>query len=114
MQILTIYFKKLNLKVNPTIKDLQILIKDYDDEKFNHIIWVSKDGDVFVEKFATNNPSSKFEQSVSNDLKFWLGVFHRGNGYVGEQAAKDENYLKDLYKNLIDNWENDFQGHIEN
>jgi len=104
----------MNINENSNIEDLRTLIRGCDDENFNHLIWVSKKGDVTVEKFKTNNPSSEFELSVGDNLKFWIGVFYRSNGYVGEQAANDDEYLNDLYKNIIDNWQNDFLGHVEN
>lgn len=103
----------MNLNQNPSIIELISIIKSCDDNNFNHIIWVSKVGNVLVEKFTTNNPASAFEKSFKNKLKFWLGVFHRGNGYVGEHAANDDKYLNVLFKNLMDNWKNDFQGHVE-
>ena len=37
-------------------------------------------------------------------LKFHLETFDARNGYVGPQAAKDKEYIDELYKVLINCW----------
>ncbi len=98
---------------NPNLEEFKELIKKCDDEKFSHILWVSKEGDVFINKFTTRNPSHKFEDE-NNNLLFWKGVFHCGNGYVGEEAAKDSVYIENLLKELLNHWESKYHGHIKN
>ena len=98
---------------NPKFEELKELIRNCDDVKFNHILWVSKEGDVNINKFNTRNPSHKFEKENSN-LLFWKGVFYSGNNYVGVEAAKDLVYIENLLKELLNHWESKINGHIEN
>lgn len=106
--------KTMNLNFEPNINKLKSLINECDDANFNHIIWVSINGDVKIEKFTENNPSDKFEKLHEDRLKFWLGVYYRGNGYVGIEAANDEKYLTELYNQLITYWDQGAKGHILN
>jgi len=104
----------MNLMEKCSIEELKSLLLKCCDSKFNHIIWVSKNGNVLIEEFDSNNPSANFEQSKGTDLQFWVGVFYHGHEYVGEDAANDEQYVNDLYANLIDNWSKGTKGHLRN
>lgn len=99
---------------NPSLEELKELIRNCDDENFNHILWVSKNGDVRISEFTTPNPSHQFEIKESENLMFWKGVFHRGHKYVGEDAANNQVYVKNLLDELLENWKVKYHGHLNN
>jgi len=103
----------MNLK-NPNLDELKELLRNCDDKKFNHILWVTKNGDVNVNKFTTANPSHQFEINEAEDLLFWKGVFYSGNKYVGEEAANDQVYIENLLDELLKSWKIKYQGHLNN
>lgn len=98
---------------NATIEEFRELLRNCDDESYNHILWVSNYGDIFIDKFSCKNPSSEFIEKNKNVL-FWKGVFYSGNGYVGENAASDTHYLEGLFQELVNNWNIKYFGHVEN
>ncbi len=102
----------MNLK-NPNLEELKELIRNCDDENFNHILWVSTEGDVHINKFITRNPSTKFEKANPN-LLFWKGVFYQGWNLVGKEAANDQVYVENLFDELIKNWKIKYHGHLNN
>jgi hypothetical protein len=104
----------MNLNLNPNLSQLKEMLSNCDDENFNHIIWVSKDGEVYIYETDKKNPTAIFDMEVGEHLKFWKGVFHSGNKYVGIEAANDEVYLINLLQDLITNWNNNISGHLEN
>lgn len=95
------------------IEELVDLLKDCDDKNFNHFIWVSTLGDVFVEKSKSKNPFPNFSFQ-NNNILFWKGVFHSERGYVGKESLSDQEYIEELYKELLKNWQIKFKGHLEN
>ena len=97
---------------SPNLEEFKELIKNCDDENFNHIIWVTREGDVFINKFTTRNPSHKFEIANPN-LLFWKGLFINGDRFVGEEAANDSIYIKNLIDELQKYWKSGYRGHIE-
>lgn len=99
---------------SPNISDLKELIRNCDDENFNHLIWVSKDGFVNIYKSTFANPTVTFKNEVGDNLQFWKGVLHQGRNYVGEIAAMDTGYIESLLNELIANWKNNFNGRLEN
>jgi len=112
MEILQ-YNKNMNLKLNPEIAQLKELIENCDDEKFNHIIWVAKNGSVNIYPTTLANPTREFENENGKKLQFWKGVYTKGDNYFGLEASNDTSYLQSLFDNLLRHWRNKAYGHIE-
>ena len=102
----------MNLK-NTNLEEFKELIRNCDDKNFNHILWVTTEGDVYINKFTTANPTDKFEKETPN-LLFWKGVFYHNNNYVGIEASEDTVYIENILKELTDNWEIKYSGHLTN
>ena len=103
----------MNLKLNPEISQLKELISNSDDENFNHIIWVAKNGNVNIYATPLSNPISTFENENGKNLQFWKGIYMMGDNYLGMEASNDGNYLQELFSNLIKHWRIKTYGHIE-
>ena len=65
----------MNLKLNPEISELKELISNSDDENFNHIIWVGKNGNVNIYATPLSNPISAFESEM-------VKIFNFGKAYM--------------------------------
>ena len=104
----------MNLNKEPTIDELKELISKCDDENYNHIIWVAKNGTVHIYTTTLSNPTRTFESEKGKVLQFWKGVYFKGNNYFELEASNDSEYLQELYDNLVKNWEIKTYGHIEN
>ncbi|UNX69477.1 hypothetical protein [Klebsiella aerogenes] len=92
----------MNLNNNPTAQQLSQLISICDDAAGNHILWVSKTGDVTVTQINNIGPIG-FEQNTPS-MAMRYETFQRGNNYVGQDAASDMNYVNRLLKDLINEW----------
>jgi len=103
----------MNLKLNPEISQLEELIGNCDDENFNHIIWVAKNGTVHIYATTLTNPIKAFETENGKNLQFWKGIYKKGDDYLGMEAANDPTYLQELLSNLIKNWRIKTYGHID-
>jgi hypothetical protein len=104
----------MNLKLNPEISELKELVGNCDDENFNHIIWVAKNGTVHIYATKLSNPTIEFDAKNGKNLQFWKGVYLSGNQYFGTEASNDHIYLQELLDSLIKNWRLKTYGHIEN
>ncbi|WP_338627278.1 hypothetical protein QJR52_02775 [Clostridium baratii] len=87
-----------------TRDELVELIKNGDDS-YDNQIRVTKDGMVFLSRIVG-------AENISG-LKFRFETFDAGNGYVGPDAAKDEEYIDDLYRALIESWKLNRTGYID-
>jgi len=93
----------MNLKKNLTIIDLAELLMPLNDNASDHITWVDFEGDVQVTKTSV----------IRENAKFWYETLELGNGYVGPQAANDQEYLGKELDRLKRDWSNDAKGAID-
>ena len=92
----------MNQKNNPTTIDLAELLMPLNDNASDHITWVDSDGEVHVSKINL----------VKENAKFWYETLAAGNGYVGPQAANDQEYLEKELDYLKRDWSKDAKGYI--
>lgn len=83
-----------------SLEDFRELIKNGDDSHDNQIR-ITKDGFVFLSQDVG-------ARNLTN-IAFRYETFDAGNDYVGEEASKDDSFIKPLYKSIIDNWNNDYR-----
>lgn len=93
----------MNLKNNPDTMDLSEILMPLNDNASDHITWVDFDGEVHVSKTSTRKENAKF----------WYETLAAGNGYVGPQAANDQDYLKRELACLKRDWSADAKGYIK-
>ena len=103
----------MNLDENPTKEELQELLRPCDDERAAHIIYVTKSGDVKIHAVDNESPA---EWARENELsvQFRLETCVAGNGYTGDEAADDSNWVNRLYNALLENWQKKNVGYIDN
>ena len=101
----------MNLNNNPTMDELRNLVAGCDDGACSHIVWVEKNGDVHIEPNPEHILPKHWDDRPS--LQFRLETLDRGNGYVGPDAANDEEWVERLFKGLVDNWARGTQGYCD-
>ncbi len=85
-----------------TLENVREFIRTGDDSKFNQLK-VTEDGIAY------------FSEDVGQELKhhrFYMETLDAGNDYVGEAAAKDEEWVKKFYESLRDAWQKDRRGAV--
>ncbi len=92
----------MNLNNNPTVQQLSQLLAVCNDDAGHHILWVSKTGDVSVTQINDIGPIG-FEQNTSS-MAMRYETFQRGNNYVGQEAANDNDYVNKVLKDLMNEW----------
>jgi hypothetical protein len=93
----------MNLKNDPTTIELAELLMPLNDNASDHITWVDSDGEVHISKTSVEKENAKF----------WYETLEAGNGYVGPQAANDQDYLEKELGCLKRDWAKDAEGFIE-
>lgn len=80
------------------------LIKNGDDS-YDNQIRVTKEGIIFLSRIVG-------AEDISN-LRFRFETYDAGNGYVGPEAADDDEYIDDLYNGLIKTWKSNRTGYVD-
>jgi hypothetical protein len=103
----------MNLKQNPTKEQLRALIANQVDSAGHHMIWVSVDGDVFVDTVPQGLTPIGYAKSLDGKIQFRLETLVARNDYVGPKAAKDEVWIDRLFAGLLSNYERGVEGYVD-
>lgn len=103
----------MNLTGNHTKDDLRALLAKCDDESGNHVLWVSKEGEVHIDKLQNGESPIRFEEQHSDTLKFRLETFAVGCGDVGKEAAANDDWVTTLYQTITRLWKEGYQGYCD-
>lgn len=93
----------MNMNRNPTVDELRKLIGACDDRAAHHVLWVAKDGEVHVSQVPKEESPNAFEERQA-DMQLRLETFQAGNEYVGPEAARDYEWMKQLFQALQGEW----------
>lgn len=93
----------MNLNQNPTKEQLKTLFSVCDDTAGHHVLWVSRNGDVALTPLPSKTNPVGFDQ-LNPELLLRYETFVQGNGYVGQQASEDENFMDRIFKSLQREW----------
>ncbi|MDO8828041.1 DnaB-like helicase C-terminal domain-containing protein [Methylophaga sp.] len=84
--------------------NLARLLASKDDSQHRQLR-VTKSGELYL--------SDEVGNLNTNDLAFRIETLCAGNGYVGEIAAKDDEWIERVYTLISENWPNPKNSHIE-
>src|SRR5687768_12566865 len=96
----------MNLFYSPSLSQLSALIAGCHDHLNYYDILIEHDGEVLIEQ------SSAGKSHLLPKYRFYFKDFLYGKSCLGTEAAKNLQYLNQLYKNLLYCWENDLSGSI--
>lgn len=94
----------MNLDNNPTKKQLADLLRHCDD-RINHVLWVTRGGDVRVTPLTGTESVAEFERNHP-EAQLRFDYFEAGHDYVGPDAALDVGWVEDLFIALTERWPN--------
>jgi hypothetical protein len=92
----------MNLNHNPTMDQLRELIRPADDRSGGHLLWVRRDGEVVLTALKDRGHPPRFE--VKPEMQMCCEPFWVGKGYVGPEAAENEEWIPDLFEVLTTGW----------
>ncbi|WP_020607047.1 hypothetical protein [Spirosoma spitsbergense] len=93
----------MNLDQFPTLDQLCQLIGSVDDNQDSHILFVTKNGDVHLSPFWADTAYGA-DYANEDTLQFVLDTFMIAEGYTGQQAAQDPEWMDGLFSELKENW----------
>ena len=93
----------MNLNYNPTLDQLKQIIAGVDDTTDSHILYVNKNGDVRLTAFRTDTAAGA-DYANEETLQFVLDTFMIGEGYTGQQAIQDPEWMEELFSELNEHW----------
>ena len=102
----------MNLNNKPSKYQLQALLHVCDDTAGHHILWVDHLGEVQVTMLADESPA-QWSTIMDKKIRFRYQSYAMRNGYVGEKAASDEDYVSSLFERLLTDWQAGTIGVIE-
>lgn len=93
----------MNLNHNPTSDQLRELLRPCDDTAGDHALWVSKAGQVVIERLPRGQSAAELLRARP-ELQMRVDTFLAGNEYVGPDAAADDEWVAALFDRLLQEW----------
>lgn len=103
----------MNVKNNPTKEQLKSLIAAQDDDAGDHMLWVSTDGEVFLDTVPESLTPAGHAESLAGRMQFRLETMAAGNDYVGPKAAEDKAWIDCVYAALLTNYERGVRRYVD-
>lgn len=94
----------MNLNDNPTPDQLRELLRPYDDRAAHHVLWVDRTGEVRITKVEKKWPPPEPGPDVLDQALVRFETFWAGKGYVGQEAAADDQWISDAMGWLTREW----------
>lgn len=95
---------------NPNKDKLIQLIAAQNDSEGHHILWVDNLGDVHCEVLPSDLTPAGWDKKMEGNFKFRMESYVRGNGYVGPEASRDDDWMSLLYSKLLEKWSSNTRG----
>lgn len=92
----------MNLNHNPMQSELAELLRACDDRAGHHVLWVDRGGEVRITLLADGTAFGFANGRPEAQLQF--DYFESGHDYVGPGAARDTNWVEDVFITLLDRW----------
>ena len=99
----------MNLNKGPSREQLVNLLRSCDDSAGDHIVWVDKYGTVHSSMLPDTLRPTGFEEAYPS-LQFRYETYIQDNGYVGNSAADDDDWVDQMFANLQEDWKNQHSG----
>jgi hypothetical protein len=95
----------MNLNNNPTMDQLRDLLRPWDDIAAHHVLWVDRTGEVHVTPLEKKwRPIPEPGPDVLNNAVVRFQTFTAGTGYVGAEAAANDEWITDAFNWLVRDW----------
>ena len=94
----------MNMNNSPTIEEFKALTSACNDDEAHHIQWIRSDGEVFIDPLPENLSPVGFEEE-HDDLMIRYETCNCGNGYVGAEAATDDEYMNRIFNSMVKEWD---------
>jgi hypothetical protein len=85
----------MNLTHNPTLNQLSQLLGSVDDTQNSHILYVAKTGEVHLTAFRADTFAGAYYAN-EDTVQFVLDTFLIGQGYTGQKATEDPEWLAEV------------------
>ena len=89
---------------HPIIEDLSKLIAEQDHNAGVHVIYIDKSGNVLVDTLLEEEGPPEWEARKADDIYMRYKSLAKGRGHVGPQAARDAEWMKKMYQDLLRLW----------
>ena len=93
----------MNLNNHPTKEQLKDLFRVADDDAGHHIMWIDTAGEVRVTLLPKGVTVSGWERAFPS-TRFRFETFCQGNGYVGPDAADDDDHVRMYFNWIMKTW----------
>ncbi len=93
----------MNLDENPTKQQLRELIATCDDWAGSHVLWVTDQGGVQITTVPYGTPLRDFIRAHP-EMRMHYVAFEPGNEYTGPEAAERDEWIDELFENLVTEW----------
>ena len=104
----------MNLDDNPTREQLRELLGACNDGEGHHVIWVDGHGEVHITLLRCGGRTSgQWATEMREKIRFRCETRMVGNGYVGPETARDDEYVAFLLRDLVHHWERGTMGYVE-
>ncbi len=104
----------MNLAEKPTIDQLKDIVAHCDDESASHVVWADPRGNVHITPLPQTLAPAGWASVHRDNIRFRLETLQRGCGYLGPQAAEDDEWMSRLFEALTKSWETGVRGYTEN
>lgn len=94
----------MNLNNAPTKEQLCSLLAAADDETGHHILWIDTEGQVHLTLLDDSVSLTEFASAYPT-VRVRFEAFCAGNGYVGVDAAEDDEHVSRYFHYLQQEWE---------
>jgi hypothetical protein len=102
----------MNMKNNPTERQLHDLLFACNDEAGDHVLWVNRLGDVQI-TLLTQETTASWAARLEDQIQYRYKAYEAGNDLVGQNAAGDSIYVSRLFDELLMDWQKDQHGYID-
>ena len=103
----------MNVTQRPTLDQLRDLLRSVDDDSGHHILWVGHSGEVHLDPLPSHLTPAMWIEKNRDHVRSRYETLGRGNGYVGPEAAKDDEWVSTLFEWLLQDWAAGRRGYID-
>lgn len=93
-----------NKPLNLTVDRLAAMLAAADDAAGHHILWFDENGDVRLDGPFSSAERGDWIEANRERIAMRAETFVAGNGYCGQKAGRDTEYVRRLFNEFTEAW----------